>query len=305
MRIILKKGKQKKLILLAKKKLTWKQLAEILKISYTYLSGDLKNEKVLISEEVYKKLCDISKINFDEFIVKRLADNWGKSKGGLNSLGSTKQLPKIEFNECLAEFVGAVLGDGHVHSTKKDFKDRKVGVYHVRIAGDLNLDKEYHHYLGELGERLFDLKFKITLIKKGNERFLNFYSKELVNFFISMGINPGNKIVNQSTIPKWIYRNKNFLKACLRGLIDTDGCIHRMSKKDPNLLRINFKNNNLQLLKDTLNGFILLGFHPSKIICNNVFYISRQNEIEKYLKEIGFSNKKHKDRVKSFQSPVV
>ena len=129
---------------------------------------------------------------------------------------------------------------------------------------------------------------------------MDFYSKELVELFFSFGINAGNKIVNQSTIPKWIFKNKMFLRACIRGLIDTDGCIHRMSKRDSQLLRINFKNYNRTLLEDTRRAFLILGFNPSKIINDNVFYLSRQSEIRKYLKEIGFSNKKHLDRLDVF-----
>lgn len=305
MKIKLKKGKQTKLILLAKDGLTWKQLAEILEMSEAYLSGDIRKENILISEKIYKKLCEISKVNFDRFIVEKLKDNWGRSKGGFNSLGSTKQLPEVEFNKKLAEFVGAVLGDGHVHSTKKDLKKRKVGVYQIRIAGDAKLDENYHNYLKKIGDSLFKLNSKILLVPNTSTRFLTFYSKKLVDFFVKMDINPGNKIINQSTIPNWIYEGDNFLKACLRGLIDTDGCIHRMSKRDFNLIRINFTNYDLKLLQDAWQAFVKLGFHPSEITENKRFYLSRKNEISKYLKEIGFSNKRHKDRLKAFQSPVI
>ena len=154
-----------------------------------------------------------------------------------------------------------------------------------------------------MSKEIFNLGGKIILDKKNNERFLSFSSKELVNFFILMGFKPGNKIKNQPTIPDWIFRNNSFLKSCLRGLIDTDGCIHKMSKKDPKLIRINFKNNNLRLLNSAREGFIKLGYNPSNIT-NDVFYLSRQKEIHKYLKEINFSNKKHLDRLKNFKSPV-
>ena len=78
-----------------------------------------------------------------------------------------------------------------------------------------------------------------------------------------------------------------------------------MSNKDPCLIRISFINYNSQLLEDTRGAFIKLGFHPSKIINKKRFYISRQMEIKKYLKEIGFSNKKHINRLKQIQSPMV
>ena len=302
-RVKLKEGKQKELILLAKKDLTWKKLSSMLGINAHYLAVDLKNERGLLSKTIYFGLCKIVGINFDKFILEKLEDNWGKSKGGLNSEGSTIKLNKPIYDEKLAEFVGAILGDGNLTYYKRG---KKIGVYHVRIAGDLKLDKDYHiNYLWKLCEKMFNVVPSEIIRPKVNERFLSLTSKELVNFFGEMGMKPGNKIKNQSTIPEWIYKNDLYLRACLRGLIDTDGSIFRMSNKDPHLLRINFTNYDGTLLKDARNSFIRLGFHPSKIIMDRVFYISRQNEIKKYLKEIGFSNKKHIDRLKSFQSSMV
>jgi hypothetical protein len=301
MRIKLQKGKQKELILKAKENKTWKELSIITGINEKHLCQNLKNEKVLLSNESYKKLSEISKMNFDKYIEKRLNDNWGKSKGGINSYGSTIKIPKIKLNENLAEFIGALLGDGNVCYYKRN-KKRNVGVYCIRIAGDLIKDKEYHKYLKNICEKIFNLKTKEIIT--ANERFFSVTSKEVVDFIISNNIKPGNKIINQSTIPKWIIQNNNLLKVCLRGLIDTDGSIHRMSKRDFNLIRINFTNHNFTLLNDTRNGFIKLGFTPSKIIKNKQFFISRQNEIKKYLKEIGFKNIKHIKRLQEF-SPFL
>ena len=301
MRIKLTEGKQKELILSAKNDLSWAQLSQKLNLNPGYIERDLKNEKILLSEKLYNNLCKLSEKNFDKFITERLDNNWGQSKGGLNSPGSLIRLPKINFDEKLAEFVGAVLGDGHVSYYKIG---KKIGVYGIRIAGDLEKDKNYHmKYLADLCKLIFNLNASEILGEHG--RFLDLRSKELVNFFISMGIKPGNKITNQSTMPNWVWGNKRFLRACIRGLIDTDGSIFRMSRKDPKLLRINFTNHNNTLLNDARKAFIALGFNPSKIINNRQFFISRQEEIAKYLEEIGFKNQKHLLRLQKFNSPVV
>ena len=141
--------------------------------------------------------------------------------------------------------------------------------------------------------------------KKENGRYLVMYSKRLVDFFAGIGIPAGNKKKNQSTIPHWVYESDGCLRACLRGLIDTDGSVFLMSRKDPHLLRISFVNNNKTLLEDTRTAFIQLGFHPSIIVHNRQFFISRKGDIQKYLNEIGFANKKHLDRIKILHSPVV
>jgi len=299
MRIKLIDGKQKELILSAKNNLSWRQLSQKLDLNPGYLERDLKNEKILLSEKLYNNLCNLSGKNFDKFITERLEDNWGQSKGGLNSPGSIIRLPEIRFDKKLAEFVGAVLGDGHVSYYKIG---KKIGVYGIRIAGDLEKDKDYHiNYLTNLCKSIFNLNASEILGKHG--RFLDLRSKELVNFFISMGIKPGDKIINQSTIPNWIWGNKLFLRACIGGLIDTDGSIFRMSNKDPKLLRINFTNHNWTLLNDARKAFIALGFNPSKIINNRQFFISRQEEIKKYIREIGFNNLKHNLRLQNLIAP--
>lgn len=303
MRIKLQKNKQRELILSAKGIDSWTDLAIKLNTSPVYLRGDLKNEKILLSKEIYLQLCEIVHQDFNRYIIEEKNENWGRSKGGLSSKGSTKFLNVPPMNEKLAEFIGAVLGDGNINFYKKG---KKIGVYQIKIAGDYKKDKKYHiEYLKGLSKELFNLDVKEILIPQHNERFLVLYSKELINFFKSMGLQPGNKIVNQSTIPTWIYTDQEYLKACIRGLIDTDGSIFRMSKQDPNLLRISFVNFNQTLLNDTRNILISLGFYPSKIILKKQFYLSRKKDISKYLKEIGFSNHKHKERIEHFKSLVV
>lgn len=303
MKIRLKKGKQRELILISKGILSWREFGIKLNIAPSYLSGDLKREKRLIDSILYNELCRISKSNYDKYIVERLKDNWGKVKGGINSKGSTLRLEKPENCVELAEFVGALLGDGSLNAYREG---KKIGTYSLKIAGDINKDKDYHQdYLKKLSEKIFNINTKEIISPRKNERFLVMYSKELVTFFENMGIRPGNKIKNKSTIPRWIYEKKEYLTSCLRGLIDTDGSIFRMSRRNKNLLRISFTNYNLTLLKDARNAFTKLEFNPSKIINNRHFFISRKEDIRKYLKEVGFSNSKHLKRLKSFQSPVV
>lgn len=299
MRIKLKRGYQKRLIYAAKRNLTWEEIAEKLKISQNYFCHDLKNEKVLISDKLYKQLCRISNKNFDKFINSKLSNNWGQSKGGKNSRGSLINL-KVSYNRlALAELIGIILGDGNINYYKKG---KKTGVYQVKIAGDFTKDKDYHlNYIKPLCESLFNIDVKEIINPKHGERVLVLSSKELVKFLVKKGLKPGNKIVNQVSIPKWIFNGVNYLKLCIRGLLDTDGSIFRMSKKDPNLIRINFRNNNKRLIIDTRKAFMKLGFHPSKIIGGNTINLSRQEEIKKYVREIGFKNQKHFSKLPEFK----
>lgn len=300
MRIVLEKGMQKKLILLAKGDKTWKELANLIELDPHYLCFELKNEMATLSDGKYYLLCKIADLNFDNYIKEKLNDNWGKSLGAKKSRGSLLDIKIPKRDERLSEIIGALLGDGNVTYYKKG---KKIGVYQIKVAGDYILDKDYHlSYLKNLFFELFGIEGKEVIMTKQHGRFLVLTSKKMVEFFISEGLKSGDKIRNQVTIPSWVFHNPHYLTSCLRGLIDTDGSIFRMSNQDPNLLRISFTNYNKTLLNDTKKAFEILGYHPSNIVQDKRFFISRKDEITKYLKDIGFSNKKHLDRVKVFKA---
>lgn len=56
MRIVLKKGKQRELIYLAKNKLTWKELGKLLNCPTNYLNNDLRSESIYISYDICLEL---------------------------------------------------------------------------------------------------------------------------------------------------------------------------------------------------------------------------------------------------------
>ena len=304
MKVKLEKGKQKELILLAKNNLTWSDLSKKIGVNNEYLSRDLKNENILIAEEIYDKLCNTANKNFDEFIIERLDDNWGKIKGGIKSRGkgSTISIKIPERSEKLAELIGIILGDGNINYYKKG---KKIGVYQVNIAGDKNLDKEYHlNYISILFEELFGVKPKEKLPKDSNGRHIVVSSKQLVNFFISNGLNHGNKIKNQVTIPSWIKEKDSYLKACLRGLFDTDGSVYKLTNQNSH--QICFTNYNNTLLKDVRKGLLSLGIGVSEITKGKDIVITKKSELRKFLNEVGFKNSRHLNKVKiwNLQSPI-
>ena len=299
MKIKLKKGKQKELFILAKKNKTWRELATKLKVNEQYLCRDLKLEKRLLSKEIYDTLCFLTKENFDNFIIERLENNWGQIKGGENSLGNSKNFKAPRKNKKLAEAFGIILGDGHVSEFKKGKKAR---VYCVSIAGNTKTDKDYiFNYIPNLFLEVFKENGSTREIMGRNIGYFSIYGKNLIKFLKEKGLGVGNKLKNKQGIPLWIKQKNSFLKACLRGLIDTDGSIHKISKNNKNL-RIDFTSYIPALLKDTREAFIKIGFNPSKIISNKHFFISKQKEILKYVNEIGFSNSKNLKRFETLKN---
>lgn len=306
MRISLKKGKQSELINLVKKKFTWPELSKKLSISENYLRNELRKEQRLLSEKTYNELCALINKTFDKFIIKKLNDNWGKIKGGKISKGKTKEITIPKDSEELAEFYGAMLGDGNSYRKKYyESRNNKRGVYAIRIVGDSRLDKEYLlNYIKPIIENLFKVKVIVKFYTNKNAMHLESHGTKLIEFLEIKGFKPGNKIKNKLRIPNWIKSNKNYLKVCLRGLYDTDGSVYKLTNQNSH--QICFTNANQNLLQDIRNSLLLLKINCSKI-SNKDIYITKKLEQRKFLKLIGFRNDRHLKKVKmwNLDSPVV
>ncbi len=295
MRVIFLKGKQRELIkeFKSKNNLTIKKLAETLKIKEGKLRAYFY-ETSNISKEIYNKLDEEKR--YKKYIKEIKEEGWRRKKGGKLSSGKTKKIRLPKENEKLAEIYGIMLGDGNL--TK--IKDYKVGTYMIRIVGDSRLDKEYlENHVKPIIEKLFDINVRIGKFKNKNAMFLESHGKELVNFFERKGFKAGNKIKNKLGIPKWIKGNRSFLKACLKGLYDTDGSAYKLTNQ--NSYQISFCNYNQKLLNDVRNSIISLGITPSKITKGEEFNITKKSELRKFLKGVGFSNPRHLNKVKMWK----
>ena len=257
-RVEFKKGEQNKFIIKSKKELdlTWRKFGELVDKSPRNLI-DWKNEKNLMSLGAVKIICKklgcktpkhvviknqywyVKKgalaggkatykkyhhIGGDEKTRKDRWYAWWEREGRLNPNKILKSLPfkKPKYSKDLAEFVGIILGDGGI-------SDRQVTVTLHRIT-----DKEYSKFVRDLIKKLFGIKAGEYCSKNGLADNIVISRTELVNFLEKIGLVRGNKIKHQVDIPQWIKKNKNFQIACVRGLMDTDGCvvIHKYKSKN-------------------------------------------------------------------------
>lgn len=218
---------------------------------------------------------------------------------------NTKKIKIPVYSEELAEFIGILLGDGNICSFIKGKKNR---TYSVRIAGDSRNDYTYlTKFVAPLCKNLFGITPKFYKSKRCNAFYVRLDGLRLIEYLSTMGLKSGNKLKNQSTIPKWIWSNNKYLRSCVRGLIDTDGSIYELLPNWPGCMQIMFKNYDKTLLEDTRKAFLLLGFKISNISMGNKIYLTRKLDIDKFYKEVGFSNLKHILRYKKIKnhSPVV
>lgn len=198
-------------------------------------------------------------------------------------------VPKMDTR--LAEFVGIMLGDGSIFCNGSTFQ--------VRVHGDLINEREFiESHVNRLVKDIFGVRTRVSYVPFYGGVNLCVDSKSLVEFLTSIGLKPGNKVKNDVGIPEWIKSDTTLLASCIRGLIDTDGSVFRMSRKDFDRPRIEFKNSSKKLLEDAREALISIGFNPSKVISGNHFFLSRSDEIERYSIEVKFHNKKHIERLK-------
>ena len=209
------------------------------------------------------------------------------------SWGNLKIIKIPGKSEKLAELVGIILGDGNIHVYQKS---KKIAHYSLRIAGNYTKDYNYLvNFVARLCEELFEVQPAIYKHCKFNGLYVTIRGRLITDFLLSIGLKPNNKIKSQVTIPDWIFEDETYLKACIRGLIDTDGCIYELLPNWPGLFQLNFDNYNITLLKDARKALIVLGYHPSKIcgkktINGTAIYLTRKDEIKRFYKEIGSSN---------------
>lgn len=301
-RIKLKEGVQRKLIETAKEKskLDWKNLGKLIGVSGSYIKYELLNEYNLLSERAYTCLCALAQKKYESYILKRLDSNWGAIKGGKNPLCHVPKKPKLlvkSYSKELAEIIGIMLGDGNSWS--------KPGYYYVRVAGNIQNDHEYLvKYVSQLFRAVLSTEMQILYYPKVGEIFLQKGSKDLVFTLEKYGFPPGDKIKNKVKIPDWIFENKSYLKACIRGLIDTDGSVCPITNR--NYPYIWFKSYNPALRNSFSKAMKLLGIRIAKWSSNesSQTYIGAKSHIGNYYKAIGFSNQYHRKRYERY-APVV
>ena len=73
-----------------------------------------------------------------------------------------------------------------------------------------------------------------------------------------------------------ILEKEEYIKSCIRGLIDTDGCIYALKPHYPNYYQLCFKNYNITLLRDFRKDFLKLGYPISNILIKRVICLINQ-----------------------------
>tara|TARA_Y100000034_G_scaffold17309_1_gene18890 strand:+ start:545 stop:1414 length:870 start_codon:yes stop_codon:yes gene_type:complete len=215
----------------------------------------------------YEQLEKLEALFNKKFRLKIIYINYGRNLG---KKVFTKPIQQPNKTIKLAEFIGIMLGDGNL------WKNR------IKIAFDKR-NKEYLNYVSSLFFNIFGIKLNKEIHNGTNQAYLHCTNLYIVEELIKQGLKRGHKIKNNIGIPIWIKENKNYAKACIRGLIDTDGCIYVCKREKQTYIK--FTNFNKQLLKDFKELTVILGYHFAKANKNN-WCLYRKEEVAKLFNDI-------------------
>ena len=182
---------------------------------------------------------------------------------------------KLERNERMAEMIGIILGDGHLHKRN----EHNYNYSALIISLNQTDDPEYVTYVKVLMQQLFGQEPKLHKRKGTKGIDLRLYGDNLVEELIALGLETGDKVKNQVKVPNWIKREKTWISehsnqwfrtyrslviCCIKGLLDKDGSIY-LARRDKTI-GIIFKNASYPLVLDFKEMCESLGIRIGKII---------------------------------------
>lgn len=235
----------------------------------------------------------------------------GRSKGGSSTAAFFRENPVLakkngfvvrkeialpHKSRALAELVGIILGDGGVRSK-----------YQLTITFNGETDREYARYIGKLIKELFHIDFRVQKRRGNKGADIVVSSVNFVEFLRTVGIQDGNKVRKQVGFPEWIMQDPEFQRACVRGLMDTDGSLYSHRYKSYNkyyeYLKLCFTNCSRPLLQSVYLVLTNSGIKASLV--GNHVSIHSANDVKKYFSVIGSSNPKFLEKYKRFFGEVA
>jgi len=222
------------------------------------------------------------------------------------------KLPET-LTEDLAEFIGIMIGDGHLGYYIRDYSTlRLTANYQICIAGNKK-EKKYLEYVMNLFSSLFRIKLCYTEDPRSNSVVLRKDSKGILQFLNKLCEVPLNKKTNIVKIPRIIKDSDERIKCTfLRGLADADFTLtfKNRTNKGHNYphIKAGFKSN--ALVKDIEKIYSQLGFKYCVVYDEKGYdnrngryqiihsiYLNGRDNFKKWIEKIGFSNPKFQRKV--------
>ncbi len=198
----------------------------------------------------------------------------------------------------LAEFLGIMMGDGGINN-----------LWQATITLNAVKDAQYARYVTNLCQELFGVLPSVRRRKGNKALVISLAGTSIVNFLVSQGLPRGNKIKNGIKFPNWIFKKTSYQKFCLRGLIDTDGCIymhrHTVCGKQYNNIGLSFSSLSSELILYVITTLEKFGIKAYITGRGTEVCVYQEDFIAKYLKIIGTSNSRIRSVYKKWRDARV
>lgn len=190
-------------------------------------------------------------------------------------------------SEQLAEFIGIMLGDGGLTN------------YQVKVTLHAIDDKAYGEFICKLFVQLFGVVPSVLNRKDCRAIDIVISRSALVKYCTYLGLVIGNKVLQQIDIPSWVKEKEQYRKACVRGLIDTDGGVikhaYTVNGKRYIYKKLSFTSLSKPLLQSVYEILTSFGI-KARIGSNHDVRIDSKSAVNRYFEIIGSSNPKHLNR---------
>lgn len=185
----------------------------------------------------------------------------------------------------LAEFFWIMLGDGGINND-----------WQANITLNATADKRYVRFVVTLCEWLFKISSAIRHRRERNTTIISLASTSVVDFLVAQGLVRGNKVIQETSVPPWIYSKRSYRIACVRGLMDTDGCLfiqrHKTLIREYTYIGLCFTNYCpavIQFMVDTFADFAITAHISDQ---GRRVYLYSEKDVLKYLRTFGTSNER-------------
>lgn len=200
-------------------------------------------------------------------------------------------------DERMAEFVGALIGDGYLESTP--------GHYRFGLVGHPENDMEYYVYLRQIAYDLWQKSPSIGVRARGLRMTIS--SKEAYTLLTSeLGLPIGHRKSSEVLIPSQILSDWGLLRRCIRGIFDTDGSV--FSSKKPrvaNYPSLEITTSSVGLANQIRDALLAHGYRVAKIrsyksrhsvLRSYKICLYGRRNLAKWMEEIGSSNPVKRDK---------
>ena len=187
--------------------------------------------------------------------------------------------------------MGAVLGDGTISARQ------------VRLFLSSVDDRAYALWVRELSRALFGVTAGVAQSRWDNTLCVALSSTNVVDFLDAHGLGRGDKVARQVDMPSWIRSSPSLARACVRGLMDTDGSVythdHTVRGHRYRHLGLRFSSHSVPPLR-AVHGVLCEADVPARTDGRRHVSVYRGWGVARYFEIIGTSNPKHWRKYRSW-----